>query len=111
MLITLIKYFSFALLVLVVGQTTIGSNTLAGHLQREMGKACGWKGWEIRKPQWLAGFAGPEVLTRWLKIPHSEPSIATGQEIEPEVEISAKENSVSEGVTPADRESILRLLQ
>ena len=90
---TILKISVFTALVLLGGQITVGSTTIAGHLERQLGHALSWSGKELKQTKLVAG------LSRALTVQEEDEKEAEPTGSDPDV------------ISTADRESLIRLLQ
>lgn len=103
MLKNIVKILGFAAVILLAGQIPVGSATIASRFQRGVGDAIAWGGRGIAKNRLVAGL-----------------SRSVGKSVKPKPQRSGDDDdkdadgTVSDdvdGVSPSDRESLLRLLQ
>ena len=94
---TILKVLGFAAVVLLIGQWNIGSATIAGHLQRLTSHFVVWGTSELKQSKLVA------VLS-----PFAKPPAVDDEEWETETSTGDPD---PDGVSSADRESLIRLLQ
>ena len=90
---SILKALVFSAVVLLVGQISVGDDTLAGHFHRQVKKAIEWGGRQVSRYPLVARLAP------------AERPIAREEDEEGELANDA------DVVTASDRESLLRLLQ
>lgn len=109
MILKAIKIIFFTSSVLLLGQTTIHGETIAARFQKLMKKGFVQGGEQVMHTKLLAGFSGTAVAERWLHNltppPEKETSKRTAENEKDEDEV------LPEDFNPADRDSVLRILQ
>jgi hypothetical protein len=104
MILSILKYLSFAALVLLLGQISVGTRTIGDHFAQGVATVAHRGTEEIGKNRYVASVI-PGAFSRWIHNmvpPHGEGSAAKAKK--------TVEDTV-ENYTTSDRESIVRLLQ
>ena len=113
MFVTLLKYLLFGAVVLLVGQIPLGTSTLGGKFATQMGNACQWSSDQVRDSKMLAGVGDLSFVERWWKsaVPSVRKHAATRKEIVERTMESKSDDKDADGVSQADRDALIQLLQ
>lgn len=114
MIVSLIKYSIFGALMLLVGQIPIGSDTLGGKFSHAVGDAGRWSAQRVSGTKMLAGVGDLSLVERWWKSAtpgarDRKPAAARVPQSESRATIESDKDA--DGVSQADREALIRLLQ
>jgi len=115
MLLSTFKYLFFGAVVLLIGQIPIGGGTLGGKFAAGVGQACQWSSQKVHDSKMLAGVGDLSFVERWWKSTSPPTSARKHAASRKEIsEPSAEGKSAAhdgDGVSQADREALIRLLQ
>lgn len=93
---SILKTLVLSAIVLLIGQINIGSDTVAGHFERQVKKALKWSGRGLTENALVARLS--PTLTRQVRDDDDDKDSEAGDD-------------TADGVTAADRDSLIRLLQ
>lgn len=99
---------------LMVGQIPIWGGTLGGKFTHAVGDACQWSSHQVRESKMLAGVGDLSFVERWWKSATPGSSAKKHAPARKEIVESTPEKTDgkdADGVSQADREALIRLLQ
>lgn len=107
--IKILKILLFITVVLLLGQTTFGGETIAARFQELAKKGFVQGGEQLVHTKLLAGFSGSAVVERWLH--NLNPPADKGKSAQPQDKEKDAGSTEPEEFNPADRDTVLRILQ